>query len=178
MPKEEVPQVVVVCRDCGRVDVETLASMEGRKVIHPKICRSCRGDRRLMAGSQLDGEVEVPPRAENTEASSVALVNNRFFNRRTKVTHSESHTEELVSVHLFHGPTALVRRGYGLTLNLGDYEAARLDVSLTVPCYLADIDAADKYAAEWCSERITQEVQEIRGNQTKKLPSGKKPPEF
>ena len=178
MPELEEMQVVVVCRDCGRVDTETRESMKGRKVIHPEPCRSCRGDRKLALDTPMEGEVVVAVDDGTTEGSTVALVNNRFWNRKTGVVHSESHTEELVAVHLFRGPVALPRRGYGLTLNLGDYESARVDVGITVPCYLADVVAADQWASEWCSSRLTKEVREIRGNQTKKLPSGKKPPSF
>jgi len=177
MPETEEKRVVV-CRDCGRVDEVGVSSFEGRNVIHPLPCQSCRGERRMMAEVPLEGEVVVKVDDDTNESPTVALVNNRFFNRRTKVVHSESHTEELVAVHLFRGPVALIRRGYGLTLNLGDFESARLDVGITVPCYLADVEAADQWASEWCSVRLTKEVQEIRGNKAKKLPSGKKAPRF
>jgi len=58
---------------------------------------------------------------------------------------------------------AKVRRGYGLTLNLGNYESARCDVSIEVPCVLQDVGAADEWARAWVEKRVVQEVENVRG---------------
>jgi len=70
---------------------------------------------------------------------------------------------EVVEVHNFKTDVATVERGFGLTLNLGKFESARVDVRLTVPCHVEDIDAADEFAKDWCSKRIKSEVASIRG---------------
>lgn len=165
--------VTVVCVDCGRED-QVLPSNNSLSWmwVHPECCASCRGERHFKP-VRLDTCELVQ---ELDEHSSVAFLNNRFYNTKTGVTHKESHTEKLVDVKPFNGPVAHIRRGYGLTLNLGDYEAARFDVSITVPCYMADVDAADQWAEKWAEKRISKEVQQIRGSKDKK--SAPKRPEF
>lgn len=179
--EEMVQQVVVVCRDCGRVDAETRESLQGRKVLHPVLCQSCRGDRRVASDAIVEGKVGVveSESLDTEEKPVVAFVSNRFYNSRTNVTHGKKDEEEIPSVHLFQGPVAFVGRKYGLTINLGDYEAARIDVSISVPCYLADVDAADAWATAWVERRIVGEVQQVRESVSKQIQKApKKEPRF
>lgn len=93
----------------------------------------------------------------------VAFINNRFtFKQETQ---RETSSEEVVEIVKFEPDTAIakVRRGYGLTLNLTNYESARLDVGIEVPCYLQDVDAADEWARQWVEERVIKEVTNVRG---------------
>jgi len=167
MPEKKL---VVVCVDCGREDEVPVSPRW--QVIHPLPCPSCRGERhRKREGREL---VEIFADAEVEDQATMVFVNNRFWNRKTGAVRSERHTEELVGVEPFVGPVAYVKRGYGLTVNLGDYESARFDVSITVPCYMNDVNAADKWAEKWAEKRIAKEVQEIRGSTSKK-PSKKGP---
>lgn len=46
---------------------------------------------------------------------------------------------------------------YGLTLNLGNYESARLAVSVTVPCAVEEIDATHAAASQWVESKVMQE---------------------
>jgi len=88
------------------------------------------------------------------EHATIAVVSNRFVR--------EGDSSEVVEVSKFETEPAKVTRGYGLTLNLGNYESARVDVSVTVPCYVEDIDKADKWAASWVQKRIEAEVSMIK----------------
>ena len=72
-------------------------------------------------------------------------------------------TEEIVVVSKFETQPAIIHRGYGLTLNLGNYESARFDVSVTLPCYVEDIEAADEFAKAFVKARIEKEVEDLRG---------------
>jgi len=94
------------------------------------------------------------------ERAVIAFVNGRFLHRGDA--YRETASEEVVAVHKFDGPVAMVRRGYGLTLNLGNYESARLDVSVEVPCHVEDVDAADEWARAWVEERVKAEVSDVR----------------
>ena len=65
----------------------------------------------------------------------------------------------------------MVTRGYGLTLNLGNYESARFDVTITMPCYPEDVEACDEWCRAWAEERTKQEMASVRGSKgPKKLP--------
>jgi hypothetical protein len=68
----------------------------------------------------------------------------------------------VLNVHVFATAPAVVRRGYGLTLNLGNYESARLDVSIELPCYVEEIAEADTLAEEFCATRLQEEVRKCR----------------
>ena len=96
---------------------------------------------------------------EQQEKAIIALIDNRF------VRGEEGSYEEVVEVVKFDTTPAIVKRGYGLTLNLGNYESARIDVSIEVPCYLEDVDKADAWARKWVEERVVQEVNGVRGNE-------------
>jgi len=93
--------------------------------------------------------------------ATVAVIENRFVFKTE--TQRETSSEEVVAIQTFEGPVAKVRRGYGLTLNLGNYESARLDVTVEVPCYLEDVDAADEWARQWVEKRVVKEVENVCG---------------
>jgi hypothetical protein len=57
---------------------------------------------------------------------------------------------------------AWVRLNLGLTLNLGNFESARVDVSLRSPCSPSDLDQAYEKTREWVCAKIIREVNEVR----------------
>lgn len=64
----------------------------------------------------------------------------------------ESNRVEKLSVRKFLSEPAYVRVNAGMTINKGNYESLRLDVSISMPCYTEEIDkvlplTADKVAA-------------------------------
>lgn len=73
----------------------------------------------------------------------------------------EAKNEEL-EVRTFVTQPASVEIGYGLTLNIGNYESARVDVKISVPCYAEEANAAYDFAKKWAEERVQAEVKEIR----------------
>lgn len=91
----------------------------------------------------------------------IAFVSGRWT--KNKKVLREVDNEEVIEVHKFETPVATVDRGYGLTVALGKFEFARVDVRLTVPCHTEDIDVADEYARDWCEKRIEREIANIRG---------------
>lgn len=70
--------------------------------------------------------------------------------------------DEVIEVKGFVTQPAQVEIGYGLTLNIGNYESARVDVRITVPCYKEETDAAYDYAKTWAEERVRREVDSVR----------------
>lgn len=47
----------------------------------------------------------------------------------------EVEREDILDVPAFHGPVAYVRVGGSVTKNLGDYNSAKVEVSVSLPCY-------------------------------------------
>lgn len=70
--------------------------------------------------------------------------------------------DETLEVHEFVTEPARVGLEYGLTLNLGNYESARIAVSVSIPCYKEEMEGAYDAAARWVESKIAQEVQDIR----------------
>ena len=106
---------------------------------------------------------------EKQEQPIIAFINGRFVHKGD--IYKETASEEVVTTHVFEGPVAKVVRGYGLTLNLQNYESARLDVRVEVPCHVEDIDKADEWARQWVEERVKAEVAGVRNGGGKKTES-------
>ncbi|MBW2168298.1 MAG: hypothetical protein JRG69_03385 [Deltaproteobacteria bacterium] len=94
------------------------------------------------------------------EEAAIAFIDGRFLHKGKE--YDSKAAEEIVAVHNFEGPVARIRRGYGLTMNLTNYESARFDVILELPCYVEDIDKADEFAKRWVEQRCEAEVAEVR----------------
>lgn len=70
--------------------------------------------------------------------------------------------DETIEVKNFRVQPAQVEIGYGLTLNIGNYESARVDVKVSVPCYAEEVNEAYEWAKTFAEERVRQEVQSVR----------------
>ena len=70
--------------------------------------------------------------------------------------------EETLAIHRFVTEPASVSLELGLTLNLGNYETARLSVSITLPCYKEEAHEAYNFARQWVMHRVAQERDAIR----------------
>lgn len=50
----------------------------------------------------------------------------------------------------------------GQTLNLGNYNSLRIEVGLSVPCTMEDLDATYDYAFGWVDERFSTLLDQAR----------------
>ena len=50
----------------------------------------------------------------------------------------------------------------GRVMNLGNYETARVGVTITVPCSKETLEEAYSYATEWVSEKINEAVAQAK----------------
>lgn len=73
--------------------------------------------------------------------------------------------EELISIQKFVTTPAEVEVGIALTMNLGNYESAKLSVHLRLPCYAEEKDEAFAFAQRWVEERVSRERDLIRRHQ-------------
>ena len=65
--------------------------------------------------------------------------------------------EEELEVSTFVTEPAKVSLEMGLTLNMGNYEAARITVSATVPCYNEEMNDAFAFTKLWVVNRLVKE---------------------
>lgn len=72
--------------------------------------------------------------------------------------------EDVIAIHSFETEPAKVMVDYSLTMNLGNFESARISVSVQIPCYKEEIDEAFEFAAVWVEQRIKDERTKIKGD--------------
>lgn len=60
-------------------------------------------------------------------------------------------------------PPAFVECKMGLTINIGNYESARIDVGIRLPCMAAEAEQTWQNEKGWCEQKIKEEVRKIRG---------------
>lgn len=118
----------------------------------------------------LDALEEVPEADEELEAVThipmEVLVKRSFKNSYYK-TERETIEDETINVRPFVVEAAEVSLTRGRTINLGNYESVRLDVSIKVPCYLEEAVDAFKFARRFTAERLDEEVRMVAGGQSK-----------
>lgn len=51
----------------------------------------------------------------------------------------------------------------GRTLNLGNYESAKVGVSISIPCDFEKLEDAFDFGSEWVSAKIDEAVKEAKG---------------
>lgn len=73
---------------------------------------------------------------------------------------------ELLEPRTFDRDPAHVKVQMGVTLNLGNFEFARIDVGLALPCALSDKDGGYKEAYEFVEKRLSDEVDKLRARAT------------
>lgn len=103
-------------------------------------------------------------KAEN----STVYVNRSFETKGVRTSGSEN--EDVVAVHKFLTEPAKVSVDYALTINLGNFESAKIGVSVTVPCYLEEVDRAYEFAQAWAEERLTRERDMITAGRSGQSP--------
>lgn len=91
--------------------------------------------------------------------NSTVYVTRTIGSNRGQKTSSEA--EDVIAIHKFETEPAKVSVDYALTVNLGNYESAKIGVSVTVPCYTEEIDQAYEFAQAWAEERLSKERDQI-----------------
>ena len=95
-----------------------------------------------------------------TQATQARVLRHYKFKQHAGVANG---TEEILEVRRFVTPPATVRMDLGLTLNMENFEFARIDVGITVPCYQEEVGDAYEWAKLWVVERLMKEKDAVRG---------------
>jgi hypothetical protein len=115
-----------------------------------------------MAG---DPTIDLARTSEVERRDVVITVDHRFIRAdRSEVSITRLENTE---VREFKTAPATVRRSFGVTLNQGNFESCRIDASVTVPCYLEDVERADEWARKFCEDRLRAEVLQIKPEKNK-----------
>jgi len=110
-----------------------------------------------------DTEWEPEPEQEQDLIPQQAFVSRHYRNRGKEVDSEKNASDtEILAVRKFVTQPARVGVTFGLTVNLGNYESARVEVTLNTPCYAEEVDAAFEQAKEWVETRIKQEVAAVK----------------
>lgn len=67
-----------------------------------------------------------------------------------------------MEVHDYAVQPASVKVEMGMTINLGNFESAKITVALIQPCYSEEKDAAYEFVKRWVEERTLKEAGEAR----------------
>lgn len=72
---------------------------------------------------------------------------------------------EVLEVRKFETEPAWVRVNAGVTKNLGNYESLRVDVSISAPCYIEEVEAVQKNVAGLVADMLDAEIEEYLGKE-------------
>lgn len=130
----------------------TPALVDGHQMIVEKVAAAL-GVPAAYLGVAPPPPKPTPKKKVPVQAKTTATVTKQFGKDPAK----QDVTEETIAVHTFLTQPAVVGVECGLTMNLGNYESARITVSISVPCYAEERDAAYNEACKWVEERITKQ---------------------
>ena len=77
----------------------------------------------------------------------------------------DSEEREQIEVSRFVTDPAYVTFACGATLNMGNYQSLRIDVRVSLPCYIEEIDDMYITAKKWVDERLNKELKELKTKQ-------------
>lgn len=75
---------------------------------------------------------------------------------------SEDGSEETLEVRQFASFPAVVKVSYGTTINLGNFQSAKVNVGVELPCYVEEIDEAYAFGSKFVESRLSEEVEMVR----------------
>jgi len=110
---------------------------------------------------------QTPPKPDPIGLSEKVYPSTMFVSKTFKDSSGNESTEQndsIMEVRRFLTEPAKVSFEAGLTLNIGNYESARVAVCVVLPCYTEEVDDAYQYAKDWVSDRLGKEVIEARNS--------------
>jgi hypothetical protein len=103
---------------------------------------------------------KIPTQATEVAVAAQAQVTKQYvLKRKEGVPQVEDQT---LVVHRFITEPTRIDARVGITLNLGNFEFARIDVGVVVPCYKEEMDDAFVWARDWATERLKSEIDSVR----------------
>lgn len=121
-----------------------------------------------MAEKRKEGEAGRPDEQADKEQPESIISREAYYEvSKTVIGEEETETGRL-RVSAFVTTPATVSVKGGATINLGNYESARIDVMLSVPCYVEEIDEIFEKVKVWVDEKLAKEYQELKAAAAKR----------
>jgi len=104
-------------------------------------------------------------------AKETKVVVFRQFKRKGGRVEKAKDREKVIAVEKFATAPASVTVHYGMTINLGNHESAKVGVAVTVPCYMEELEEAYQYASDWALSKCSAERDAaIKASEHEELP--------
>lgn len=95
-------------------------------------------------------------------ADATAVVKTEIKSGGLKVS-EKGGDSEVVAPGLFHSNGMSLEVNCSQTVNLGDFNSAKISVGLRVPCSPDNLNDAYAWALGWCGQRVMSEVASAKG---------------
>jgi hypothetical protein len=103
-------------------------------------------------------------RAKSTDNSNTAkssfVMQQRVFTKDGRLV-SEATEEDTIAIHTFITQPAEVGVTLGGTVNLGNFESARLDITCKIPAYREEIEEAYEYAFKFADDKLNEQLNKM-----------------
>ena len=96
----------------------------------------------------------APAKKQATGTEGIITVSTTQFNQVTE-------DREYMEIRPFVTVPARIGVKCGRTINLGNYESARVDVSVEIPCYVEEVKRVYQEVLEMAETRLCEEVSKI-----------------
>jgi len=114
--------------------------------------------------AEKKGPFNVDDKTENKKEENPLNIEVRdaIVEVRKTVFGEESVSNDRIRIRPFVGHPATVSVKAGFTKNLGNYESARVDVFLAMPCYPEEVDGIYEQVKDWVDSRIEALYSQIK----------------
>lgn len=142
--------------DCITNERQTCGIKRFQKTMEKEFMEMSNREQGKIEKVMSDGSVEV---AEYEDKEFITVT--RTIPVNLGGTGEEEVSEEHIEIRPFVSEVARVRIGKGLTLNLGNYQSARIDVDFSFPCYPEEFQGAIEFVNNLVEARLIMERDSI-----------------
>lgn len=103
-----------------------------------------------MSGVDYEGALDTGDSLKNNRAVTIRLTSRSGGEDTAAIDEVETVP---VTTAAPHQPMARVGFSSGMTLNLGNYESARLEVSISMPCDVSEVEETYEYCKRFVEEK-------------------------
>jgi hypothetical protein len=104
-------------------------------------------------------------KSQKTETVEAKMFVSRQFTKLGKPSKPEENESNQLEVMTFQVEPAYVRASFGLTINMGNYESVKCDVSVTLPCYVEEIPEALSVAQKLAEDEVSRQQRIVKGKE-------------
>jgi len=105
-----------------------------------------------------------------TKKEAALLSVTKTFFKNKKQLGDAVEDDEILMVHDFSVEPARVGVEFGITVNMGNFESAKLAVRVEIPCYVEEIEEVYQRASDFAEEKAKKELKSVRGLVTHNSP--------